>query len=93
MKNAYSIIIAPVISEKSQVFATQGKYVFKVNPKSEKIEIGRAVEQLFNVKVKSVNVINVAGKAKRMGRSVKMGRRPVWKKAIVSLQEGSIALF
>ncbi|MGN0848444.1 MAG: 50S ribosomal protein L23 [Victivallaceae bacterium] len=93
MKNAYSIIIAPVISEKSQVFATQGKYVFKVDPKSEKIEIGRAVEQLFNVKVKSVNVINVAGKAKRMGRSVKMGRRPDWKKAIVTLQEGSIELF
>ena len=93
MKNAYSIIIAPVISEISQVFATQGKYVFKVDPKSEKIEIGRAVEQLFNVKVKSVNVINVAGKAKRMGRSVKMGRRPDWKKAIVTLQEGSIELF
>ena len=93
MKNAYSIIIAPVISEKSQVFATQGKYVFKVDPKSEKIEIGRAVEQLFNVKVKSVNVINVAGKAKRMGRSVKMGRRPDWKKAIVTLQEGAIELF
>ena len=93
MKNAYRIIIAPVISEKSQVFATQGKYVFKVDPKSEKIEIGRAVEQLFNVKVKSVNVINVAGKAKRMGRSVKMGRRPDWKKAIVTLQEGSIELF
>ena len=93
MKNAYSIIIAPVISEKSQVFATQGKYVFKVDPKSEKIEIGRAFEQLFNVKVKSVNVINVAGKAKRMGRSVKMGRRPDWKKAIVTLQEGSIELF
>ena len=87
------IIIAPVISEKSQVLATQGKYVFKVDPKSEKIEIGRAVEQLFNVKVKSVNVINVAGKAKRMGRSVKMGRRPDWKKAIVTLQEGSIELF
>ena len=93
MKNAYSIIIAPVISEKSQVFATQGKCVFKVDPKGEKIEIGRAVEQLFNVKVKSVNVINVAGKAKRMGRSVKMGRRPDWKKAIVTLQEGSIELF
>ena len=93
MKNAYSIIIAPVISEKSQVFATQGKYVFKVDPKSEKIEIGRAVEQLFNVKVKSVNVINVAGKAKRMGRSVKMGRRPDWKQPIVTWQEGSIELF
>ncbi len=93
MKNAYSIIIAPVISEKSQVFATQGKYVFKVDPKSEKIEIGHAVEQIFNFKVKSVNVINVAGKSKRMGRSVKMGRRPDWKKAIVTLQEGSIELF
>ncbi len=93
MKNAYSIIISPVISEKNQVLATQGKYVFKVAPTSEKIEIGRAVEQLFNVKVKSVNVMNLSGKAKRMGRSVKMGRRPDWKKAIVTLSEGSIELF
>ena len=93
MKNPYSIIIAPVISEKNQLLATQGKYVFKVATTSEKIEIGRAVEQLFNVKVKSVNTVNMAGKAKRMGRSPKMGRRPDWKKAIVTLQEGSIELF
>lgn len=93
MKNAYSIIISPVVSEKNQALATQGKYVFKVNPASGKIEIGNAIEQLFNVKVASVNIMNVMGKAKRMGRSVKKGRRPDWKKAVVTLSEGSIELF
>lgn len=93
MKNAYSIIISPVVSEKNQALATSGKYVFKVATSAGKIEIGKAVEQLFNVKVGSVNVINVAGKAKRMGRSIKKGCRPDWKKAIVTLSEGSIELF
>ncbi|MEA4862458.1 MAG: 50S ribosomal protein L23 [Victivallaceae bacterium] len=93
MKNAYSIILAPVVSEKNQMLGTKGKYVFKVAPDSEKIEIGRAVEQLFNVKVASVNIMIVGGKAKRMGRSIKQGRRPDWKKAIVTLSEGSIELF
>lgn len=93
MKNAYSIILAPVVSEKNQMLGTKGKYVFKVASDSEKIEIGRAVEQLFNVKVASVNIMIVAGKAKRMGRSIKAGRRPDWKKAIVTLSEGSIELF
>jgi len=93
MKNAYSIVISPVISEKNQALATQGKYVFKVSGDSEKIEIARAVEQLFNVKVKAVNVMNVLGKTKRVGRSLKKGSRPDWKKAIVTLAEGSIELF
>jgi L-asparaginase/Glu-tRNA(Gln) amidotransferase subunit D len=56
------------------------------------VEIGKAIEELFNVKVKSVNVMNYEGKAKRAGRTNKMGRRADWKKAIVTLAEGSIEI-
>ena len=92
MKDVYDIIIAPMITEKKNELAAAGKYVFKVNPKAEKIEIGRAVEQLFNVKVKSVNVMNYLGKTRRAGRAVKPGRRPDWKKAVVTLSEGTIEI-
>ena len=92
MKDVYNIIIAPMITEKNNELAAAGKYVFKVNPKAEKIEIGRAVEQLFNVKVKSVNVMNYLGKTRRAGRAVKPGRRPDWKKAVVTLSEGTIEI-
>ncbi|MFA6714025.1 MAG: 50S ribosomal protein L23 [Victivallales bacterium] len=93
MKNAYKIIISPLITEKNNELAAQGKYVFKVDPKAEKIEIGRAVEELFDVKVKSVNVMNYNGKPKRAGRSMITGRRADWKKAVITLAEGSIDLF
>lgn len=93
MKNAYKIIISPLITEKNNDLAAQGKYVFKVAPKAGKIEIGRAVEELFDVKVKSVNIMNYNGKPKRAGRSMIMGRRADWKKAVVTLAEGSIDLF
>ena len=92
MRSAFDIIIAPVVTEKSNAQAGASKYVFKVKTDAEKIEIGRAVEELFKVKVKSVNVMNYQGKAKRAGRSMKMGRRPDWKKAVISLAEGSIDL-
>ena len=92
MKDVYDIIIAPMITEKNNELAAAGKYVFKVNPKAEKIEIGRAVEQLFNVKVKSVNVMNYLGKTRRAGRAVQPGRRPDWKKAVVTLSEGTIEI-
>ena len=68
------------------------KYTFKVNPKAGRIEIARAVEELFKVKVAKVNVMNYQGKAKRAGRTMKMGRRPDWKRAIVTLAEGSIEI-
>ena len=91
MKNEFEVIIAPLITEKNNELAAAGKYVFKVNSAAGKIEIGRAVEKLFsNVKVKSVNVMHYAGKPKRVGRSPKVGRRSDWKKAIVTLSEGSI---
>ena len=92
MRSAFDIIIAPVVTEKCNALMQEQKYTFKVKADAEKVEIGRAVEELFKVKVKSVNVMNCLGKAKRAGRSAKMGRRPDWKKAVVTLSEGSIEI-
>ncbi|UDQ97580.1 50S ribosomal protein L23 [Lentisphaerota bacterium WC36G] len=91
MKNAYEVIDTVLITEKNAELAAEGKYVFKVHPKSNKVEIAKAVEKLFDgVKVKSVNVMNYTGKPKRAGRSLKMGKRADWKKAIVTLASGNI---
>ncbi len=92
MRSAFDIIIAPVVTEKCNAQMQEQKYTFKVKADAEKVEIGRAVEELFKVKVKSVNVMNCQGKAKRAGRSMKMGRRPDWKKAVVTLSEGTIEI-
>ena len=92
MRSAFDIIIAPVVTEKCNALMQEQKYTFKVKADAEKVEIGRAVEELFKVKVKSVNVMNYQGKAKRAGRSMKMGRRPDWKKAVVTLSEGTIEI-
>ena len=64
------------------------KYVFEVAPDATKIDIRRAVEELFEVEVTSVRTMNCIGKMRRMGRT--MGRRPHWKKAIVTLAEGAM---
>ena len=91
MNNEYGIIISPVVTGKNNDLASQNKYVFRVSPRAGKIEIGKAVEKLFSgVKVKSVNVMNCSGKPKRVGRTPKVGRRADWKKAIVTLSEGTI---
>ncbi len=92
MRTAFDLIIAPVVTEKSNAMMAEGKYCFKVKKDAEKIEIGRAIEELFKVKVKSVNVMTYLGKTKRMGRSPKAGKRPDWKKAVVTLSEGSIEI-
>jgi large subunit ribosomal protein L23 len=88
--NAFDVIIAPVVTEKCNALMQEKKYTFKVNPKAGRIEIARAVEELFKVKVAKVNVMNYQGKAKRAGRTMKMGRRADWKRAVVTLAEGSI---
>ena len=75
------IIIAPVITEKSNDELQAGKYTFRVNKKATKIDIRNAVEKLFEVKVLDVNTMSVKGKEKRMGRT--SGKTPDWKKAIV----------
>ena len=90
MRTAYDIIQTPLVTEKNNDLAEMKKYVFKVAPTAEKIEIRRAVEELFDVKVKSVNLMNYKGKPKRAGKSATMGRRANWKKAIVTLVDGSI---
>ncbi len=83
----YRVILRPRVTEKGLkvVERTRG-YAFEVAPGANKVEIRRAVEALFKVKVEAVRTMNVVGKLKRMGRSC--GRRPAWKKAIVTLREG-----
>ncbi|MCM1165482.1 MAG: 50S ribosomal protein L23 [Lachnospiraceae bacterium] len=87
-KVAQDIIIKPIITEHSMDCLAQGKYTFKVAKDANKIEIAKAVEQLFKgVKVAKVNTISVRGRKKRMGRNE--GYTSDWKKAIVTLKEGS----
>ena len=90
MKDPYSIINTILVSERSMEMSADSKYVFKVDTSANKIDIRHAVEKLYDVKVKSVNVMNRLGKRKRAGRSPVKGRRPNWKKAIVTLSEGEI---
>lgn len=87
MKKAQDIILAPVITEKSMMGVAERKYTFKVANDANKIEIAKAVEELFSVEVAKVNTVSVKGRFKRMGRTA--GYRPDWKKAIVTLTEGS----
>lgn len=85
--NSYEIIRRPLLTEKSTLKKEQeNQVVFEVHPKANKAEIKKAVEKIFNVKVKKVNTILVPGKVKRVGRY--LGRRPSWKKAYVTLAEG-----
>lgn len=86
-RTAYDIIKRPIITEKSMAQGAEKKYTFEVPTDVNKIEIKKAVEELFKVKVKSVNTMNCSGKFKRMG--VHVGKRPDWKKAIVTLTEDS----
>lgn len=80
---AEDIIIAPIVTEKSNLNMQEGKYTFKVAKKATKVEIKNAVEKLFEVKVLKVNTMTVNGKAKRVG--VHQGRTSDWKKAIVTI--------
>jgi large subunit ribosomal protein L23 len=89
MKNPYEILERPVITEKANVLSDRKKspqYTFKVAISANKLEICRAIEQAFNVKVKSINTVRVKGKVKRQGRT--QGKRSDWKKAFVTLQAG-----
>jgi len=86
--NIYDVIQKPLISEKTTVEKdAKGIVAFQVHKDANKLEIKTAVETLFNVKVADVNTINVAGKTKRFGRH--FGKRSNWKKAYVTLKEGS----
>ena len=86
--NAYDIIRRPVITEQSMEGVADKKYVFMVAVDADKTEIKAAVEQIFGVKVAKVNTIRMQGKAKRTG-AYPMGRRPEYKKAVVTLTADS----
>ncbi len=84
---AHDIIKRPVVTEQSMAQMQDRKYTFEVDKRANKIQIRKAVEEIFGVSVKSVNTVNVIGKFKRMGRNE--GKRADWKKAIVTLTENS----
>ena len=88
MKTAYDIIKRPIVTEKSMILAPDKKYTFEVAKDANKIEIAKAVEEIFGVKVAKDNTLNMQGKMKRMGYRP-AGRRPSWKKAMVTLTQDS----
>ena len=86
------ILLAPVVSEKSYSLIEDNKYSFRVHPDAHKTQIRQAVEQLFDVHVRSVNIVKVKAKPKR--RNFIVGKKSGWKKAIVQLRQGeSIDIF
>ncbi|MFT9494175.1 50S ribosomal protein L23 [Anaerosolibacter sp.] len=87
MMTAYDIIRRPIISERSMDDMGEKRYTFEVDKRANKVEIKKAVEKIFGVKVEKVNTMVVLGKYKRMGMHV--GKRPDWKKAIVTLTPDS----
>jgi large subunit ribosomal protein L23 len=86
MKDPRDVILAPVVSEKSYALIDQGRYTFIVSPASNKTEIKQAVEQIFRVRVTSVNTLNRRGKRKRFRTT--FGRRKDTKRAVVTLAQG-----
>ena len=87
-KDPRDVIIRPMISEKSTELMEDNKYTFVVSGKANKIEIKQALEDIFDVQVQKVNTANYKGKMKRLGR-FPAGKKPAWKKAIITLAEGS----
>jgi large subunit ribosomal protein L23 len=88
MNEIHDIIKTASLTEKSTLMSEkQNKYVFRVSPRANKIEIKHAIERMFQKKVADVNTCNYAGKKKRE-RSQNFGRKAHWKKAIVTLKEG-----
>ena len=88
MATAYDIIIRPIITERAMAGAADKKYAFEVAKDAGKIEIKKAADEIFGVKVASVNTLNVPGKAKRMGAG-RPGTTRAWKKAYVQLTDDS----
>ena len=86
-ERVFKVLVGPHVSEKATVLADgKSQFVFKVAVDATKLEIKKAVESLFGVKVAAVNTLNVQGKTKRTARGV--GKRNDWKKAVISLQPG-----
>ena len=91
-KNAYKVLVRPLVTEKSTELSNSSQYVFEVAKDANKISISQAIESVYNVKPIKVNVVNVRGKVVTFGRNT--GKRKNFKKAIVILPKGkSIAVF
>jgi large subunit ribosomal protein L23 len=88
MRDRGSVLLRPVVSEKTYALMDQSVYVFVVDPRATKIEIRRAVEESFGVKVHHVNTLNRKGKTTRNRRTNTPGKRPDTKRAFVTLQSG-----
>ena len=86
MKTSYDIIKRPIITEKSALFAEKAVYTFEVSKDANKVELKKAIEEIFNVKVVAIRTVNVHRKAKRMQRYE--GFKSAYKKAIVRLEPG-----
>ena len=94
MRDAMSVLIRPVVSEKTYALMDKGTYVFVVDPRSTKVDVRNPVERTFNVKVTNVNTLNRKGKSTRNRRTGVTDQRPGTKRAIVTLRQGdSINLF
>ncbi|HEY5303789.1 MAG TPA: 50S ribosomal protein L23 [Acidimicrobiales bacterium] len=94
MRDAMSVLIRPVVSEKTTGLMDNHTYVFVIDPRATKVDVRNAVEQAFNVKVTNVNTLNRKGKSTRNRRTGVVGTRPSTKRAIVTLKQGdSINLF
>ncbi len=87
-RTAYDVVIRPIISEQSMEDMDIKKYVFEVAPDASKVEIARAIEEIFDVRVIKVNTLHVRGRAKRVGANP-VGRTKNWKKAVVKLSADS----
>ncbi|MCK9445137.1 MAG: 50S ribosomal protein L23 [Tissierellaceae bacterium] len=87
MRNPHDIIIRPIITERSMEDMAEGKYTFVVDKRTNKSEVKKAIETIFDVKVEKVTTMNMVGKVKRQG--LHSGKRPDWKKAIVKLTNDS----
>ena len=87
MKTGYDVIISPIITENTMDMAAEKKYAFKVAKDSNKTEIRKALEEIFGVDVAKVNIVNVSGKKKRLGRT--FGTTSSYKKAVVTLTPDS----
>ena len=88
MRDAEQVLVRPVVSEKSYALMEDGVYVFVVAPSATKIDVRRAVERAFGVRVKSVNTLNRKGKRRRNRKSNTVGTRPSTKRAVVTLAGG-----
>jgi large subunit ribosomal protein L23 len=87
MRNFHQIVVRPLVTEKStEQLEREGAYAFVVAVDANKVEIAKAIETFFNVKVRDVRTMQYRGKERRLGRYV--GRRAGWKKAVVKLRDG-----